>query len=295
MAHRSKGPGTFLTGRRTFLAADGWAPEGASMTREGATRARVRTPRGPWTGEEVPPALSGEFAQSPGARWIRRTRTVPLPSWESVRRRVDAGIPFGVAVRIWDARGRTLLVRPVGARGLGDVWMTPGGGGGPGELPAASLRREVEEETGGTLRDPFLWKVFQETVRARSRPPVRWFFLQYVAQWGGGRPRPRDRGEIATARWFRRLPANMMWREDWIRAPRPPGHDSGPGPRYGINPGTGGSAPGRASAGRRTVPPSAAERPADPTRVGPGRTAGPNPRRPGSSGTPGRERRGRER
>ena len=241
-------PGPFPAGggERSSWRMDG-PPWGADMPREVGSRPRVGTPGGPWKGEKVPPALSEEFARSPGARWIRRARTVPLPSWESVRRRVDAGITFGVAARIWDVRGRTLLVRPVGARGLGGVWMTPGGGGGPGELPAGTLRREVEEETGGTLRDPFLWKVFHETVRARSKPPVRWFFLQYVARWGGGRPRPRDRGEISLARWFRRLPANMMWREDWIRAPRPLGDGAESGPRYGVTPGNGGSAPRRAS------------------------------------------------
>lgn len=171
-----------------------------------------------------------EARQEPRALWIVRKRRVRKAAYASAARRTLQGPAFGVACRVEDARGRVLLVRPPLRRGRRPRWVTPGGGGRKGETPREAVRREVREETGGALRELTLWKVYDEELQAPDGRRLSWVFLQYCARWKGGVPRPRDRGEIAEARWFHRLPANMDWREDWLRK-RPGGEPRRAQPR----------------------------------------------------------------
>lgn len=175
-------------------------------------------PDAPWRPSKV---VDSELALSPEARVILRTRTVARPAFESAKRRVDQGLTFGVAGRIWDRTGRTLLVHPAPSRGWGDVWVVPGGGSEVGETPRQTLHREVREETGGSIHNERLWRVYHEVVKDRSGRSLQWSFLQYVGLWAGGVPRPMDRSEIERTRWFWRLPKNTAYRRDWVRAPRP--------------------------------------------------------------------------
>ncbi len=166
-----------------------------------------------------------EGRREPRARWIVRQRGVPQEAYDSAARRILRGPAFGVACRVEDPRGRVLLVRPPARRDPRQRWVTPGGGGRRGETPRQAVRREVREETGGSLLDLRLWKVYDEELRAPDGSRLPWVFLQYRAGWKGGLPRPYDREEIAEIRWFSRLPTSMAWREDWLLRP------FGPGPR----------------------------------------------------------------
>jgi ADP-ribose pyrophosphatase YjhB (NUDIX family) len=169
----------------------------------------------------LPAGVQEELDAFPRARLVRRSRKVSHPAFESAARRVRKGIGYGVACRIEDARRRILLVHMAPARGWGDVWVTPGGGAEPGETPRESIVREIREETGGSVHHLSLWKVFDEEVRAPGGDSLRWAFLAYVALWGGGVPCAEDPAEISEAKFFRRLPRNTEFRDDWLRAPRP--------------------------------------------------------------------------
>lgn len=82
-----------------------------------------------------------------------------MPNWPiallyNVRRRLLALLRWrtrGVKVLAFDVEGRVLLVRH--RYGRSDLFMLPGGGIARGETPACAAQREVEEETGCTLRD----------------------------------------------------------------------------------------------------------------------------------------------
>ena len=170
--------------------------------------------------EDTPARIRAEVAASPGALWITRRRRVPDRAFDRLERRLRDGLEYGVAIRLEDALGRILLVRMDPRVAWTASWVTPGGGANPTEAPQAAIRREVWEETGGRVKGERLWKVFHETVTNSRGQAVRWDFLQYTGRWSGGVPRPRVPGEIAEARWFRRLPNAMAFRADWLRPPR---------------------------------------------------------------------------
>jgi 8-oxo-dGTP pyrophosphatase MutT (NUDIX family) len=116
-----------------------------------------------------------------------------------MRREFSAG---GVLVRRLRGRWALAAIRPAGKRE--GVWALPKGLTGPGEEPAATALREVEEETGargrldrklGDVRYVFTWdgeRVFKV---------VSFYLLRYT----GGRLdelAAEHRHEVAEARWL---------------------------------------------------------------------------------------------
>lgn len=153
---------------------------------------------------------------------IVRSRTVTREAFESVARRTDRGLMFGVACRVHDRSGRVLLVRGADAHSWSHgQWMVPGGGAEPGEDVQAAVRRELWEEAGVRIERLRLWKAYREEVRAPDGRALRWWFFQFVGQAPrGARPRSRVPEEISEVRWFVRLPAKLHFRDDWLRPPR---------------------------------------------------------------------------
>src|SRR5579875_665796 len=129
------------------------------------------------------PKVIAELEAFPRAQRIVRTRAVSEVAFESAARRIRQGIAFGVACRIEDDQGRILLVHPAPGSQWGDVWMVPGGGAERGERPRESVVREILEETGGSVRDLQLWKVYDEEIVSPRHERFRWGFLCYLAKW----------------------------------------------------------------------------------------------------------------
>jgi len=112
---------------------------------------------------------------------------------------------------IHDGRGSVVLVRVRRPSTVG-VWFTPGGLLEKGERTDAGLRREVREEVGIELLDPILTRIIHETVTdgARAR---HGYFAQFVARASATELRPGH--EVTEARWFKVLPPDMAFREDY--------------------------------------------------------------------------------
>jgi 8-oxo-dGTP pyrophosphatase MutT (NUDIX family) len=117
-----------------------------------------------------------------------------------MRREFSAG---GVLVR--RLRGRWVLaaIRPAGKPA--GVWALPKGGIGPGEDPAVTALREVEEETGvrgrldrklGDVRYVFTWE------GERIFKVVSFYLLRY-SRGRLGDLAPEHRHEVAEVRWLR--------------------------------------------------------------------------------------------
>ncbi|MGI0132194.1 MAG: NUDIX hydrolase [Thermoplasmata archaeon] len=165
------------------------------------------------------PARFDRIESSP-THGIARIRTVSAGAFASAARRVRAGLRFGVAARVHDHQGRILLVRMNPRTGRTRKWITPGGGAEPGESPRPAVRREIRDETGVGVRDLRLWKVDHEVVRGEAGGSIEGDFFQYTAEVRPGTLHPMVPEEIAEARWFRRLPQEMEFRDDWLRARR---------------------------------------------------------------------------
>jgi 8-oxo-dGTP diphosphatase len=116
-----------------------------------------------------------------------------------VQREFSAG---GVLVRRLQGRWVVAAIRPAGKRE--GIWALPKGRIGPGEDPAATAVREVEEETGargrlqrklGDVRYVFTWE------GERVFKVVSFYLLRYT---GGRLDRlaAEHRHEVAEARWL---------------------------------------------------------------------------------------------
>jgi len=112
---------------------------------------------------------------------------------------------------VHDGRGQIVLVRTAKPHAKG-LWFTPGGLLQTGETTDAGFRREVREEAGLELADLVLTQIIHETVTdgARAR---HGYFAQFVARAESGEVRPGH--EVAQARWFDTLPADLAFCEDY--------------------------------------------------------------------------------
>ena len=108
----------------------------------------------------------------------------------------EAGAIWVVAALIRDEHGRVLLQQRPPGKAHGGLWEFPGGKVEPGELPKASLVREIDEELGLTLTQGSLEPVaFAEgAADAAGRAVV--LLLYAVGQWQGV-PDAREGGAFA--------------------------------------------------------------------------------------------------
>lgn len=115
---------------------------------------------------------------------------------------------------IHDGRGRVVLVRHSAGMGWGDSWVAPGGLLEEGENVVDGLRREVQEEVGLEVVEPKLMRILQQTLTSGKRTR-HGYFAQFIARATSTEVRPgRD---VRESRWFRRLPPNLAFREDYLR------------------------------------------------------------------------------
>lgn len=167
------------------------------------------------------PRILSEVQRFPDSVSLSFTYKVSDKLYESLRRRIRGGVVCGVAARVMDAHGRVLLVRQTSERGWSTRWMTPGGGVEPDEPLSDAVEREIWEEAGVRVTRLRLWKALQNRYLPfnGSAPPVSFPMFQYTALWKSGRPHSNVPDEIGEVRWFLRLPAEMEFRDDWLRPP----------------------------------------------------------------------------
>jgi 8-oxo-dGTP pyrophosphatase MutT (NUDIX family) len=134
-----------------------------------------------------------------------------------MQREFSAG---GVLVRRLRGRWAVAAIRPAGKPE--GVWALPKGRIGPGEEPAATAVREVEEETGargrlerklGDVRYVFTWQ------GERIFKVVSFYLLRYT---GGrlGEIAAEHRHEVAETRWLplEEAPQLLAYRGEWEMA-----------------------------------------------------------------------------
>lgn len=154
----------------------------------------------------------GRLGELYGVFEVKKRRV--MVSLEEFARTKSKG-KLAAAALIWDRKGRFLLVRHKLGTSWGDFWVTPGGSAMRGESAEDALRREIREEVGIEVREPKLDLVILYDVRCGSqKTSVR--FFQFIAR--AATLRLRLGRDIQEAKWFRRLPRRMAYREDYIPA-----------------------------------------------------------------------------
>ncbi|MFC7077943.1 NUDIX hydrolase [Haloarcula halophila] len=98
----------------------------------------------------------------------RVTRATDAASFESIQRRIEDGLEWGVGGLVEDDDGRVLFVRE-GDSYEDATWKLPGGGVEAGESRAEALVREIREETGVTVAVEELLAVSEITVAHGDR------------------------------------------------------------------------------------------------------------------------------
>ncbi len=142
---------------------------------------------------------------------VKKTETVPA---EHPIFRLDEGaVWWASGGLLHNGRARVLLIKHVPSKGWGDVWLTPGGKLEDGETVLDGFEREVREEVGVDVADPVLTKILQQNLTDGSRRR-HGYFAQFVARVVGSPVHPGS--DVLEARWFRALPENMAFRQDYV-------------------------------------------------------------------------------
>jgi 8-oxo-dGTP diphosphatase len=101
-----------------------------------------------------------------------------------------------------DGEGRVLLCHVAPGYVLADTWVLPGGGVEFGEDPAATLVRELQEETGLEGRVGGLVGVYTAVRRTVSGEPVHAVSIVYRLEHVDGVMRKEAHGSTDTCAWF---------------------------------------------------------------------------------------------
>ena len=126
--------------------------------------------------------------------------------------RIAAWVAGGL---VFDERGRVALVRHHPDRGWEDVWAPPGGGLENGETADDGFRREVREETGLEVKDLRVTRIYNNAYEEPEGKRYPFYFVQFVARAATHELKPDDE-EVREVRWFKALPREMAFREDYV-------------------------------------------------------------------------------
>ena len=137
--------------------------------------------------------------------------------------------PFiAVSGIIRNPRGDILLVRHNPDTGIEDKWTTPGGKVLPNESPERAIHREIKEELNIGVLVTKLHKIIKmvsekpkesksKTKKANARDMENAAYLViYECSALDNLPRPNKK-EIIEAKWFSKLPENMLFKEDYLK------------------------------------------------------------------------------
>jgi len=138
---------------------------------------------------------------------VDREWSVSPAGYDRDRRRFAAGTVGGAGAWVRDD-GRVLLVRHEG----GSAWSEPAGKQEPGERLEAKATRETREETGLAVRIEGVRLAQRVTETAPGRRSLVRLIVAFDATPVGGELEPRE-GEIAEARWFESVPADVLYPE----------------------------------------------------------------------------------
>jgi len=83
----------------------------------------------------------------------------------------------------------------------------------PKESPVTALRREISEECGVRIRGIVLRRIVVMCDRGVKRTSLTLIFVASVVP--GSRPKAKQGDPVVEARWFERLPAKMVFRDEY--------------------------------------------------------------------------------
>ena len=124
-----------------------------------------------------------------------------------------------VTIIAYDEQGRILLVR----HGDTSVWVAPGGAIEPGERPAETAIREMEEETGLIIRPIRILGVYgglEFQVKYTNGDQVTYVMTVYEGEVVGGALRAGE-DEILELRYFSREELEEVKLASWARVVLP--------------------------------------------------------------------------
>lgn len=151
------------------------------------------------------PALQTLATQAQICRTI--THDCTQEEFEAARRRIDAGLDWGVGAIVTDPDDRVLLVHEHGR------WQAPGGEVEDGETHEAAVRREVSEETGALVEPGDLVAVIENRYRYDGEE-CAFAFAHYSATLDGDPAVAENPGlddeDIEAVEWHADVPENTL-------------------------------------------------------------------------------------